>query len=99
VTVTTVVGYLVSVGIGQLWLYPLFEVEVTLADNFGLTAGFVGVSMLLKYGFRRLFNSLKMFTEPTGDPQFTGSLKMFTEPTGDPQFTGSHVWGCEDIED
>jgi hypothetical protein len=83
VTVTTVVGYLVSVGIGQLWLYPLFEVEVTLADNFGLTAGFVGVSMLLKYGFRRLFNSLKMFTEPTGDPQFTGS----------------HVWGCEDIED
>jgi hypothetical protein len=51
------------VGIGQLWLYPLFEVEVTLADNFGLTAGFVGVSMILKYGFRRLFNSLKMFTE------------------------------------
>ena len=63
VVVTTTVGYLVSVTVGQLWLYPAFGVELALGDNFGLTAIFVGISMFLKYGFRRGFNSLKMFTE------------------------------------
>jgi hypothetical protein len=63
VLVTTTIGYLVSVTVGQLWLYPAFGVELQLTDNFGLTACFVGISMFLKYAFRRLFNSLKMFTE------------------------------------
>ena len=63
VVTTTTIGYLVSVLIGQLWLYPAFGVEVELMENFGLTAGFVGVSLFLKYGFRRLFNSLRIFTE------------------------------------
>jgi hypothetical protein len=58
VSVTTLVGYLVSVIIGQLWLYPAFGYDLSLSDNFGLTAVFVGVSMVIKFGFRRLFNHL-----------------------------------------
>ena len=56
VSVTTLVGYLVSVAVGQLWVYPLFGYDLAITDNMGLTAIFVGVSMIIKYGFRRLFN-------------------------------------------
>ncbi len=59
VSVTTLTGYLMSVVIGQLWVYPAFGYDLTLADNFGLTAVFVVISMAIKYGFRRLFNHIQ----------------------------------------
>ncbi len=59
VSVTTLVGYLVSVFVGQLWVYPMFGYYLSMADNFGLTAVFVTISMAIKYSFRRLFNHLQ----------------------------------------
>ncbi len=70
VLVTTTVGYLVSVTVGQLWLYPIYGIELELTDNLGLTSVFIGISMFLKYGFRRLFNSLNWFTEESDDERF-----------------------------
>jgi hypothetical protein len=63
VAVYTVLSFTSSVGVSQLWLYPTFGVELQLLDNLGLTAILVIISMILKYGCRRLFNSLKMFRE------------------------------------
>ena len=56
VLVTTLVGYLVSVGLGQWFLYGWFGYQLTWTHNFSLTAIFVGVSMIIKFGFRRYFN-------------------------------------------
>lgn len=53
----TVIGYLISVGVGQL-VYPLFGYEVTIMDNMGLTAIFVAVSLTRSYVFRRVFNRI-----------------------------------------
>ncbi len=59
VSVTTLASYLVSVIVGQLWVYPMFGYTLTLGDNMGLTAVFVSISMVIKYGLRRLFNYLQ----------------------------------------
>ena len=56
VCTTTLVGYLVSVGLGQWFVYGWFGYNLTWTHNFSLTAIFVGVSMVIKFGFRRYFN-------------------------------------------
>ncbi len=53
---STLVGYLISVVIGQLFIYPMFGYDVGLMDNAGMTALFVAVSYIRAYGFRRLFS-------------------------------------------
>ncbi len=53
----TLIGYLISVGVGQL-VYPLYGYEVTIMDNMGLTAIFVAVSLTRSFVFRRFFNHI-----------------------------------------
>jgi len=60
---TTLVGYIVSVIIGYLWLYPWFNVPLDWTTNMGLTACFVGVSMIVKFISRRIFTSMGLFRE------------------------------------
>lgn len=51
----TVIGWGISVVVGQLLIYPAYGYEVTIVDNFGMTAAFVAVSLTRSYIFRRLF--------------------------------------------
>jgi hypothetical protein len=51
-----VLGWGISVVVGQLVIYPAYGYEVTVLDNFGMTASFVAVSYTRSYLFRRLFN-------------------------------------------
>ena len=53
-----VLGWAISVAVGQLVIYPAFGYEVTIMDNFGMTAAFVAVSYARSYIFRRFFNWL-----------------------------------------
>lgn len=55
-TTNTVIGWGISVIVGQLVIYPYYGYEVTIMDNFGMTAAFVAVSLARSYVFRRLFN-------------------------------------------
>lgn len=55
-TTNTVIGWGISVIVGQLVIYPAYGYEVTIMDNFGMTAAFVVVSLTRSYIFRRLFN-------------------------------------------
>ena len=48
-------GWGISVIVGQLVIYPYFGYEVTITDNFGMTAAFVAVSYTRSYLFRRAF--------------------------------------------
>ena len=58
---TTCIGYCVSVFVGQLWLYPAFGVQLELTTNMGLTLGFVGISLCIKFTMRRVFTHLRVF--------------------------------------
>jgi hypothetical protein len=51
-------GWGISVVIGQLVIYPAYGYEVTIMDNFGMTAAFVAVSYTRSYIFRRTFSWL-----------------------------------------
>ncbi len=51
----TVIGWGISVVVGQLVIYPYYGYEVTVMDNLGMTAAFVAVSLTRSYVFRRLF--------------------------------------------
>lgn len=53
-----VLGWAISVVIGQLVIYPYYGYDVTIIDNFGMTAAFVVVSYTRSYVFRRAFNWL-----------------------------------------
>jgi len=52
----TTIGYVISVAIGQLIVYPLFQIPITLSQNMAVTAIFVAASLMRSYGFRRLFS-------------------------------------------
>ena len=51
----TGIGYLLSVAIGQLIVYPMFHIPITLSQNIAVTAIFVAVSYMRSLGLRRLF--------------------------------------------
>ena len=51
----TGIGYLLSVAIGQLIVYPMFHIDITLSQNVAVTAIFVAVSYARSLGLRRLF--------------------------------------------
>lgn len=50
-----IVGYIIGVLL-QAYLYPLFGINIPLAENMGLVAIFSGVSVLRSYLIRRSFN-------------------------------------------
>ena len=49
-------GFVLSMFIWQLIANPLFGYDVTLIENFGLTAIFTVVSVVRSYLWRRFFN-------------------------------------------
>jgi len=51
----TGIGYLLSVAIGQLIVYPMYNIPITLSQNVVVTAIFVAVSYIRSLGLRRLF--------------------------------------------
>jgi hypothetical protein len=53
-----VIGYGVAV-LTQLLAFPIFGIEVTLADQLGIGAIFTAVSIIRSYCVRRLFNRIK----------------------------------------
>ena len=54
----TIVGYLLAVFV-QLIAFPLFGIEVTLADNLVIALLFTAVSIARSYTLRRLFERLR----------------------------------------
>lgn len=55
-------GYVISVGAGH-FIYPLFNPDITLADNMGLTLIFTVLSFVRSYITRRFFNWLSIRRE------------------------------------
>jgi len=53
-TANTVVGFVLAVA-GQLVVFPVFGVAVTISQSFGIGALFTGLSLLRSYALRRLF--------------------------------------------
>jgi hypothetical protein len=52
-----VIKYFVSVG-GGVFIYPLFDSDITLTDNMGITLCFTLLSFVVSYFIRRIFNWL-----------------------------------------
>ena len=52
-------GYLVAI-MAQIAVFPLFAIEVSLADNLAIGAVFTGVSILRSYLLRRLFEAIRV---------------------------------------
>jgi len=57
-TTNTMVGYLLAVAV-QLVAFPLFGLDVSLADNIAIALLFTAVSIARSYTLRRLFERLK----------------------------------------
>ena len=55
--VSTFIGYVVAIA-AQLVVFPLFDIQVSLAQNFSIGAVFTAVSIARGYAVRRLFNML-----------------------------------------
>lgn len=54
----TGVGFFISVLIG-VFVYPLFNIEITIMEVSGITAVFTVISVLRGYAVRRLFVSMR----------------------------------------
>jgi len=52
------VGYGVAVS-AQIVIFPLFGLEVALADNLAIGAIFTGISILRSYTLRRVFEEIR----------------------------------------
>lgn len=52
----TASGYLVAV-LAQLLIFPLFDVDVSIGDNFMIAGMFTFISIVRNYAIRRLFNN------------------------------------------
>ena len=56
----TLIGYLVAV-CSQIIIFPLFNIEIPIADNFLIGLWFTLISILRGYFLRRLFNKFEVF--------------------------------------
>jgi hypothetical protein len=56
---STLIGYLVALA-GQLIVFPLFDIHVSLASNLAIGAVFMGISTARSYLIRRLFEWLRV---------------------------------------
>lgn len=54
----TAAAFLLSVGVGQYLIYPLYDIHPALSTNFILTGWFTVISIVRGYLWRRLFNWL-----------------------------------------
>ena len=54
-------GYGINLA-GQIYLYPLLGIHVSLATNFGISLVFTAISVARTYSLRRLFNALHRLT-------------------------------------
>lgn len=54
--VNTTIGYVIAI-FTQLLIFPWFDIEVTMGQNFGIAAIFTLISLLRGYAVRRLFNA------------------------------------------
>lgn len=55
--VSTLIGYVVAIA-AQLVVFPLFGIQVSLAQNLSIGAVFTAVSIARGYAVRRLFNMM-----------------------------------------
>ena len=53
-----IVGYIIAVAM-QIVVFPLFGIDIGVADNMAIGAMFVGVSLARGYVLRRLFEYLR----------------------------------------
>lgn len=51
----TVVSYIICTG-SQFIIFPLYNIEITFADNFKVGAWFMLISIICGYTIRRIFN-------------------------------------------
>jgi hypothetical protein len=56
---STLIGYLVALA-GQLIVFPLFDIHVSLASNLAIGAVFMGISTARSYIIRRCFEYLRV---------------------------------------
>jgi hypothetical protein len=54
--VDTSIGYCIAI-ISQTLIFPLFDIHVTLRQNFAIAAAFMVVSLVRGYAVRRYFNT------------------------------------------
>ena len=52
------VGYAVAV-LTQIIVFPIFELQVSLADNLAIGIAFTGISLARSYLLRRLFEAIR----------------------------------------
>jgi len=52
-----VIGYLVAI-ISQLVIFPLFDINIPIADNLLIGLYFTGISLIRNYTIRRIFNKI-----------------------------------------
>ena len=52
-----VIGYIVAI-VGQIVVFPWFDIDVTLGDQLGIGAIFTVISLARSYCLRRIFNRL-----------------------------------------
>jgi hypothetical protein len=57
-TANTVIGYGIAVG-AQVAIFPIFGINVPLADNFLIGGIFMAISLVRSYVLRRLFNAIQ----------------------------------------
>lgn len=51
----TVIGYATAIA-AQLLIFPLFDIHISLAENFVMSAMFTVVGLVRSFAIRRLFN-------------------------------------------
>jgi len=56
--VNVCVGYFVSL-LGQIIIFPIFDIKVDLKTNLYIGAGFTVISIVRSYCLRRVFNKIK----------------------------------------
>ena len=59
--VSVCIGLVVSF-VSQLWLFRMYDIHISLAQNLELTLYFTVVSILRSYALRRFFNSIRRTT-------------------------------------
>jgi len=59
--VSVCIGLVVSF-VSQLWLFRIYDISITLAQNLELTLYFTVVSVIRGFALRRFFNSIRRTT-------------------------------------
>lgn len=60
--VNVAIGYFVAV-ISQILIFPLFNINIPISDNFKIGLWFTAISIIRSYSVRRLFNGKRTWNE------------------------------------